>query len=158
MPAIKGLIAAMDAQALRKVDGLLDPLDTLGEMLKRAISPDAPLSVKEGGIFNDDYDQRLDQLRAAATDGKTWIAQLEQKERELTGIKNLKISFNRVFGYYIEVTKSFYDQVPYRYARKQTLANCERFVTQELKDLEKTVLGADDQAVRLEYELFCLVL
>ena len=157
VPAIKSLIAAMDAQALRKVDGLLDPLDALGEMLKRAISPDAPLSVKEGGIFNDDYDQRLDQLRAAATDGKTWIAQLEQKERELTGIKNLKISFNRVFGYYIEVTKSFYDQVPYRYARKQTLANCERFVTQELKDLEKTVLGADDQAVRLEYELFCQI-
>ena len=157
VPAIKSLIAAMDAQALRKVDGLLDPLDTLGEMLKRAISPDAPLSVKEGGIFNKDYDQRLDQFRAAATDGKTWIAQLEQKERELTGIKNLKISFNRVFGYYIEVTKSFYDQVPYRYARKQTLANCERFVTQELKDLEKTVLGADDQAVRLEYELFCQI-
>ncbi len=157
VPAIKGLIAGMDAYALRKVDGLLDPMEALRDLLTGAISPDAPLSVKEGGIFLPGYDQRLDQLRAAATDGKGWIAQLEQKERELTGIKNLKIGFNRVFGYYIEVTKSFYDQVPYRYARKQTLANCERFVTQELKDLEKTVLGADDQAIRLEYELFCQI-
>lgn len=157
VPYIKELMQGMGAQALRRADALLDPLDELAALLERAISPDAPLSVKEGGIFQRGYHQELDKLRTAATDGKGWIAQLEQQEREQTGIKNLKIGFNRVFGYYIEVTKSFYDLVPYRYARKQTLANCERFVTQELKDLEKTVLGADDQAIRLEYELFCQI-
>ncbi len=99
----------------------------------------------------------MDKLRSAATDGKTWIAELEQKEREATGIKNLKVGFNRVFGFYIEVTKSCYDLVPYRYTRKQTLANCERYITEELKEIEKTVLGAEENAIRLENELFLRV-
>ncbi len=154
VPYVKDLLRGMDADALGAVDAMLDPMDALVALLDRAISPDAPVSAKEGGIFQVGYDETLDRLRSAATDGKTWIAQLEQQERDETGIKNLKIGFNRVFGYYIEVTKSFYDLVPYRYVRKQTLAGCERFVTQELKEIEKTVLGADDQAMRLEYELF----
>ncbi len=157
VPSVKELLAPMDAGALGAVHALLDPLSELTDLLERSISPDAPVAVREGGIFRAGFDAHLDRLRSAATEGKTWIAQLEQREKEETGIKNLKVGFNRVFGYYIEVTKSFYDLVPYRYMRKQTLANCERFVTQELKDIEKTVLGADDQAIRLEYEMFTAI-
>ncbi|MEF9972721.1 MAG: DNA mismatch repair protein MutS [Clostridia bacterium] len=154
VPFIKQAMGDMDAVALRKVNALLVSQDGLTDLLDSAISPDAPLSIKEGGLIRLGFDEQLDKFRSAARDGKGWIADLERQEREQTGIKNLKIGFNRVFGYYIEITKSAYDMVPYRYARKQTLANCERFVTQELKDIEKTVLGADDQAMRLEYELF----
>ena len=115
----------------------------------------APLTVREGGMIRDGYNAELDELRDISHNGKTYLAELEQREREATGIKNLKIGYNRVFGYYIEVTRSFYDLVPYRYTRKQTLANCERFITEELKELERKILGAEENAVHLEYQLFC---
>ncbi len=157
VPEIKQLLGDTGDGELTEIDNLLDPMDALSLLLTKAISENAPLSIREGGFIKAGYNAELDNLRAASTDGKNWLAALEQQEREATGIKNLKIGFNRVFGYYIEVTKSFYDLVPYRYARKQTLANCERFVTQELKEIEKSVLGAEDNAMRLEYELFSAI-
>ena len=132
----------------------LDTMEELCALIKSAIDPDAPLQIREGGIFKEGFNEQLDTYRKASVNGKTWLAQLEQKEREETGIKNLKIGYNRLFGYYIEVTRSFYDLVPLRYSRKQTLANCERFITEELKQLENTILGAEDNSVKLEYELF----
>ncbi|MDO5322998.1 MAG: DNA mismatch repair protein MutS, partial [Clostridia bacterium] len=133
----------------------LDPMEELVDVLRRAIDPNAPISVKDGGMIQKGYSAELDELRDVSENGREYLVQMEQKEREETGIKNLKIGYNRVFGYYIEVTKSFYDQVPYRYTRKQTLANAERFITEELKELENKILGAQESATRLEYELFC---
>ncbi len=153
VPEIKSL--------LRDVPGLLgdaarkmDPLTDLCDLLTNAISEDAPILIKEGGIFKNGFNEQLDQYRNASLNGKSWLVELEQKERDATGIKGLKIGYNRLFGYYIEVTKSFYDLVPLRYTRKQTLANAERFITDELKKLEDTILGAEDGAVKLEYEMF----
>lgn len=154
VPHIKAALREMSAGALVGADALLDPIGELVDLLERAISPDAPLSVREGAIIREGYNDELDTLRLAARDGKNWIAELEQREREKTGIKNLKVGFNRVFGYYIEVTKSYYDLVPEDYTRKQTLSNCEHFITEELKKIERIVLGSDEQAIRLEYELF----
>jgi len=113
-----------------------------------------PLAVKEGGIVKDGYHEQVDQYRSAKTEGKTWLAQLEKEEREKTGIKNLKIKFNKVFGYYLEVTNSFKNMVPDYYTRKQTLANAERYIIPELKELEDTILGAEDKLCALEYELY----
>ena len=135
----------------------LDPIEDIESTLSQAISEDAPVLIKEGGIFKSGFNAQLDRYREASLNGKTWVAQLEQKEREATGIKNLKIGYNRLFGYYIEVTRSFYDLVPLRFTRKQTLANCERFITDELKQLENTILGAQDNAVKLEYEMFLAI-
>jgi len=154
VPGLKRLLAEFDQPLLVEANELLDPLTDVSDLLLRAISPDAPLSVKEGGIIREGYSEQLDQLRRASVEGKTWLSDIERREREATGIKNLKIGYNRVFGYYIEVTKSFYDLVPYRYTRKQTLANCERYITEELKELERTILGAEENAVSLEYTLF----
>jgi DNA mismatch repair protein MutS len=154
VPQLKQSLAAFGDGLLRSVDGLMDPLEDIALLLERAISPDAPLSVKEGGIIREGYNEELDHLRKASVEGKSWLSDLEKREREATGIKNLKVGYNRVFGYYIEVTKSFYDLVPYRYTRKQTLANCERFITEELKELERAILGAEENAVQLEYTLF----
>ena len=155
VPALVNLVMEKkEVGLLGEILRQMDPLRDVETLLESAISPDAPISVREGGLIREGYNAELDKLRSAATDGKTWIAELEQKEREATGIKNLKVGFNRVFGFYIEVTKSFYDLVPYRYTRKQTLANCERYITEELKEIEKTVLGAEENATRLEYELF----
>ncbi len=154
VPELKRILSGFDAKLLSEVNAMMDPMEDIAGLLERAISPDAPLSVKEGGIIREGYSEELDHLRHASVEGKTWLGDLERREREATGIKNLKIGYNRVFGYYIEVTKSFYDMVPYRYARKQTLANCERFITEELKDLERTILGAEENAVQLEYVLF----
>ncbi len=154
VPEIKRLLTEFDQALLVEADGLLDPLLDVSDLLLQAISPDAPLSVKEGGIIREGYSEDLDQLRRASVEGKTWLSDVERREREATGIKNLKIGYNRVFGYYIEVTKSSYDLVPYRYTRKQTLANCERFITEELKELERAILGAEENAVSLEYTLF----
>lgn len=132
----------------------LTPLDNVVEKLTQAIDPDAPALMSEGHYIKSGYNAELDKLREASRNGHQWIADLEAKERELTGIKNLKIQYNRVFGYYIEVTKSNYEQVPYRYTRKQTLANCERYMTPELHEIQETVLGAQEKAVRLEQGLF----
>lgn len=126
----------------------------LCRLLTDAISEDAPVTLREGGLFKDGFNEQLDSYRTASREGKHWLNKLEADEREKTGIKNLKIGFNRVFGYYIEVTKSFADKVPYRYVRKQTLAGAERYTTQELKDIEDKVLGSEEKAVQHEYNLF----
>lgn len=155
VPLIKGESAAFDAELIRETADALDPLTQLADTLRRAISPDAPISVRDGGMIREGYNAELDELREIGSHGKEYLAGLEARERERTGIKTLKVGYNRVFGYYIEVTKSFYDQVPYDYVRKQTLANAERFITDELKALESKILGAEENAVRLEYTLFC---
>ena len=155
VPLIRKDAAACDAALIRKCADALDPMEDITALLSRAIDDDAPLSVREGGMIRAGYSEELDELRDISQNGKAYLAEMEQREREATGIKNLKIGYNRVFGYYIEVTRSFYDLVPYRYVRKQTLANCERFITEELKELERRILGAEENAVRLEYQLFC---
>lgn len=154
VPAVKELIQPLEGSLIQEVYGLLDPLSDLTDLLDNAIHPDAPLSITEGGIIKEGYHQHLDELRQAATNGKQWILDLEAKERQETGIKNLRIQYNRVFGYYIEVTKSYYELVPLRYQRKQTLANCERYITPELHEIEQKIVGAQEQATRLELELF----
>ena len=153
VPGIKEILKGKGG-LLESISDSLDPLEEIADEMDRAIDLDAPLTIKEGGIFKKGYLEELDKLRSASEDGKTWLSNLEATEREATGIKNLKIGYNRVFGYYIEVTKSFYNLVPYRYIRKQTLANCERFITDELKSLETTILGADENAIRMEYDMF----
>lgn len=135
----------------------MDDCPELRELIARAIVEEPPVSVKEGGMIREGYNQELDRLRSIQKDGKSWIAQLEQQERDSTGIKSLKIGYNRVFGYYIEVTKSNLTHVPDHYQRKQTLANAERFVTPELKEREQLILNASEKSVELEYELFTQV-
>ena len=155
VPQLRAGAPHMEAPLIRETLDALDPMEDLAATLRRAISPDAPLSVRDGGMIAPGYSAELDDLRDVSAHGKEYLAEMEREEREKTGIKNLKIGYNRVFGYYIEVTRSFYDQVPYNYIRKQTLANCERFITDELKALESRILGAEENAVRLEYQLFC---
>ena len=154
VPGIRGLLENASSQAVREIRDQLDPLESLTALLEKAIHPDAPIVITEGGIIRDGYSSMLDEYRAASTSGKQWILDLEAREREATGIKNLRVQYNRVFGYYIEVTKSYYELVPDRYIRKQTLANCERYMTPELKDIEQKIVGAQEQSVRLELQLF----
>ncbi len=154
VPGIRSLLENAKSEGVKAVYALLDPLADLTALLDRAIHPDAPILLSEGGIIRDGYSPVLDEYRSAATNGKQWIVDLEAKEREETGIKNLRIQYNRVFGYYIEVTKSYYDMVPMRYQRRQTLANCERYVTPELREIEQKIVGAQEQSVRLELQLF----
>ena len=132
----------------------IDALEDMAALIEQAIHDEPPISLKDGDIIKDGYDARVDEYRTAKRDGKTWVARLEASERERTGIKNLKISFNRVFGYYFEITKSYYELIPEDYIRKQTLANAERFITEELKKIEEAILGAEDQLVNLEYQIF----
>lgn len=154
VPDIRNLLSGAQSQGVQAVYALLDPLEDLTGLLERAIHPDAPPVISEGGIIRDGYSAILDEYRSAATNGKQWIIDLEAKEREATGIKNLRIQYNRVFGYYIEVTKSYYDMVPMRYQRRQTLANSERYITPELREIEQKIVGAQEQSVRLELQLF----
>lgn len=155
VPAIYNAVKSLDPTGmLGELLGQLTPLDDVVDLLTRAINPDAPLLMSDGHFIRDGYNAELDKLREASAHGQQWIADLEAKEREETKIKNLRIQYNKVFGYYIEVTKSNYDQVPYRYTRKQTLANCERYTTAELHEIEETVLGAQEKSVRLEQGIF----
>ena len=154
VPGIRNLLLSCQSGAVRKILSDLDPLEELTDLLQRAIHPEAPITIADGGIINDGYSQLLDEYRMASTNGKQWILEMEQREREETGIRNLRIQYNKVFGYYIEVTKSYYDMVPLRYTRKQTLANCERYMTPELKEIETNLVGAQEQSVRLELQLF----
>ena len=142
------------AEALSAVAALLDPVQDLLDLLDAAISEDAPLSPNDPGVIRAGYDAQLDEYRRADAEGKQWLMDLEAREREQTGIRNLRVQYNRVFGYYIEVTKSFLSQVPDRYIRRQTLTNAERYTTDELRELERKILGAQDQAQKLEYQLF----
>ena len=153
-PEIVTLLSGVEGDALTPIKNLLDPLPELTDLLRRGISPDAPLNLSDGNFIRAGYSEQLDELRTASTEGKQWILDLEAREREETGIKNLRILYNRVFGYYIEVTKSNYGLVPLRYERRQTLANSERFTTEELRTIERKVTGAQEQAARLEMTLF----
>ncbi len=154
VPAVVSLLWSVKAPMLTGLRDSLDPMADLRELLERAIDPDCPITITDGGLIRDGYSPALDEYRSAATDGKRWILDLEQREREATGIRNLRVQYNRVFGYYIEVTKSYLDMVPDTYTRRQTMANAERFVTPELKELEQKIIGAQEQAVRLEQQLF----
>ena len=154
LPAILSLLADVHSDMLAGIREKIDPLEDLTELLDRSIHPDAPVVITEGGIIRDGYSQLLDEYREAQTHGKQWILDMEQREREATGIKNLRIQYNRVFGYYIEVTRSYFDLVPEHYIRKQTLANAERYMTPELKEMEQKIIGAQEQSVRLELQLF----
>lgn len=138
----------------KTLDESIDILDDLRDIIDRSITDNPPFSVREGNLIKDGFSEELDSLRYIIHNGKGFIAQIEESEREKTGIKKLKVGYNRVFGYYIEVPNGSKDQVPDNYVRKQTLANCERYITQELKDLEAKVLGAQERSVQLEYNLF----
>lgn len=154
LPPIKTLMSDFQSPLLKRLYEQLDTLDELYELIERSITEEPPLTLHDGGILKEGYSEEVDRLRKAKTDGKSWLADLEAKEREKTGIKNLKIKYNKVFGYYLEVTNSFKDMVPDYFTRKQTLANAERFITPELKELEDVILGAEDKLIVLEYELF----
>ena len=153
LPPIKTLMSDFQSPLLKRLYEQLDTLDELYELIERSIAEEPPLTLHDGGILKEGYNEEVDRLRKAKTDGKSWLADLEAKEREKTGIKNLKIKYNKVFGYYLEVTNSFKDMVPDYFTRKQTLANAERFITPELKELEDVILGAEDKLIVLEYEL-----
>ena len=157
LPHIKYILEEMTSPLLKQLHDELDPLEELYDLLKSAIIEEPPLAMKEGGIIREGYSEEVDRLRNAKTEGKTWLAQLEAEEREKTGIKNLKIKYNKVFGYYLEVTNSYKDLVPDYYTRKQTLTNAERYIIPKLKELEDTILGAEDKLYALEYELYCNV-
>ena len=157
LPHIRYILEEMQSGLLRNLHEELDPLQDLYKLVETAIVEEPPLAMKEGGIIRDGYNEEVDRLRSAKTEGKTWLAELESEEREKTGIKNLKIKYNKVFGYYLEVTNSYKDLVPDYYTRKQTLANAERYIIPRLKELEDTILGAEDKLYALEYELYCQV-
>ena len=157
LPSVKCILKDMESDLLKEIYEELDPLEELCDLVGRAIQEEPPLAMKEGGIIKDSYNEEVDRLRKAKSEGKNWLADLETKEREKTGIKNLRIRYNKVFGYYLEVTNSFKDLVPDYYTRKQTLANAERYIIPELKELEDTILGAEDKLCALEYELYCEV-
>ncbi len=154
LPHIKMLMQSLDATLLQGIYEELDPLEDIFELIEQAIEEEPPLNMKEGGIIKEGYHEEVDRLRKAKTEGKDWLMDLESKEREATGIKNLKIKYNRVFGYYLEVTNSYQSLVPENWVRKQTLANAERYTTPELKELEDIILGAEDKLFSLEYDLF----
>ena len=157
LPRLRELLEGSASSLLSALCRALDDLPQLRELISSAIVDEPPFSVREGGFIRLGYDAEVDRLRSILTGGKDLVAGIEAREKEKTGIKSLKVGFNKVFGYYIEVSKSYYDQVPDTYIRKQTLTNCERFITQELKDLEHEILSAQDRVCALEFQLFCQV-
>ena len=154
LPEVKAQLSAMDAPLLRRINEAIEPLTDLADRIENTIVDDPPITVREGGMIRPGANAEADRLRDIMNGGEGTILAIEAAEREKTGIRTLKVSFNRVFGYYIEVSKSFMDQVPAHYVRKQTLANCERYITQELKELEDQVLNAKDRLTALEYQIF----
>ncbi|WP_434311763.1 DNA mismatch repair protein MutS [Hominifimenecus sp. rT4P-3] len=157
LPHIKQLLKDVKTPLLKELCERLDSLEDIAELIDRAILEEPPVTIREGGIIQEGYSEEADKLRHAKTEGKNWLAQLELDEKERTGIKNLRIRYNKVFGYYLEVTNSFKNLVPEDYIRKQTLSNAERYTTQKLKELEDIILGAEDKLFVLEYDLFCEV-
>ncbi len=155
LPYIRDLLKEFQSPLLKNILEDLDPLEDLYQMIDAAVEEDPPLTAREGGIIKDGYSEEADRLRHAKTEGKSWLANLEAEERDKTGIKNLRIKFNKVFGYYFEVTNSFKSMVPDYFIRKQTLTNAERYTTDKLKEMEDVILGAEDKLFTLEYELFC---
>ena len=157
LPPIKTLLQDFSCDLIREIDADLDTLEDICALIEQSIVEDPPISVREGGILKNGYDEEIDRLRSAKTEGKNWLAKVEEEEREKTGIKNLRIKYNKVFGYYLEVTNSYKDMVPDYYTRKQTLTNAERYITPELKELEDMILGAEDKLTALEYDIFCRI-
>ncbi len=154
LPHIKTIMKSLETPLLHTLEEQIDELADLYDLIERAIPEEPPITIREGGIIKDGFNEEVDRLRSAKNDGKSWLAKLEADEREKTGIKNLRVKYNKVFGYYLEVTNSYQDLVPDYYTRKQTLTNAERYITPELKELEDTILGAQDRLVSLEYALF----
>ena len=154
LPYIKQILAEFKSPLLMQINEDMDPLSDITDLIRNSIADDPPLAQKDGGIIREGYNEDVDKFRRSRTDGKKWLSELEARERERTGIKSLKIKYNRVFGYSLEVTNTFKDLVPEDYIRKQTLTNAERYITQELKDLEDLILGAEDKLYALEFELF----
>lgn len=157
LPHIKTVLGEFDAKLLHSINTQIDSLEDLFILIKNSICEEPPLLIREGGIIKEGFDKDIDHLRKAKTDGKNWLAQLEEEDRARTGIKNLKIKYNKVFGYYFEVTNSFKNLVPSDYMRKQTLVNAERYTTPRLKELEDTILNAEEKLNTLEYDLFCKI-
>ncbi|MBQ3614577.1 MAG: DNA mismatch repair protein MutS, partial [Anaerotignum sp.] len=155
LPLMKNIISRCKSPYLKELHDQLDPLENIHELISCSIVEDPPFSVREGGMIREGFNDELDTYVKAKENGTAWIKELEEKEREQTGIKNLKVRYNKVFGYYIEITRSNLEMVPETYIRKQTLANAERFITPELKELEEIILGADDKITTLEYDMFC---
>lgn len=154
LPEIKSELDSAESELLKKINDEIDCLTDIYNIIDKAICEEPPFTVKEGSLIKEGYSEELDKLKFSIKDGKSWISNLENSERERTGIKNLKVGYNRVFGYYLEVTRSFFDLIPENYIRKQTLANAERFITPELKEMESLVLNAETKINQLEYELF----
>ena len=157
LPHIRYILEEMQSELLKNIHDDMDPLEDLCTLVKDAIREEPPIAMKEGNIIRDGYNEEVDKLRRAKSDGKEWLAKLENDEKEKTGIKNLRIKYNKVFGYYLEVTNSYKDMVPDYYTRKQTLSNAERYITPELKELEDMILGAEDKLYALEYEIYSQV-
>ena len=157
MKPIRLVLSEFDAPLLKNIYEDMDELTDIYELIDAAIVEEPPITIKEGGIIKDGYDENVDHLKHAKTEGKMWLADLENEDRERTGIKNLKIKYNKVFGYYFEVTNSYKDLVPEDYIRKQTLANAERYTTPRLKELEDTILNAEDKLYGLEYDIYCQI-
>lgn len=157
LPHIRTVLQELDTCALREIMEQIDNLQDIGSLIASAIVEEPPLSIREGGIIKEGFDADIDNLRHAKTEGKTWLAQLEEEDRARTGIKNLRIKYNKIFGYYFEVTNSYRNLVPDDYTRKQTLANAERYTTPRLKELEDMILNAEDKLCTLEYDAFCRI-
>lgn len=154
IPNLKSVLEKTNSKMLKELYSDIDELKDIYELIEKSIVEEPPISVKEGGLIKLGYNEEIDGYKTAATDGKKWIVELEAREKEATGIKNLKVGFNKVFGYYLEITKSYLSQVPERYIRKQTLAAGERYITEELKELEEKTLGAQEKLIDLEYKVF----
>ena len=154
LPDLKAELSGLSSEKLVGIYEKFDELKDIYDLIDASIVDEPPVSIKEGGLIKAGYNEELDELKEITVKGKNWISNLQTKERDTTGIKNLKIGFNKVFGYYLEVTKSYLKDVPEHYMRKQTLANCERYVTPELKEMEAKILNADEQVMKLEYDLF----
>ena len=154
LPAVRQVLSQCNSNKLKELYENLDELQDIYELIDKSIVEDPPMTVKDGGIIKMGFDEEIDKLKTATTEGKNWIIKLEAEEKEKTGIKTLKVGYNKVFGYYIEVSKSFIPQVPDRFIRKQTLTNGERYITEELKNLENQILGAEEKVINLEYNEF----
>ena len=157
IPPIKQLLSQAKCVELKEIDAHMDCLEDIYELIEKSIQEDPPIIIREGGMIKEGYNEDVDKFRLSQTEGKKWLAELEAREKEKTGIKNLRVRYNKVFGYYLEVTNSYKDLVPEDWTRKQTLANAERYITPELKELEDMILGAEDKLAALEYDLYCEV-
>ncbi|MBO5986396.1 MAG: DNA mismatch repair protein MutS, partial [Lachnospiraceae bacterium] len=157
LPHIRTVLSGFSSKELRSCHDEIDGLEDIYQLILRSIEEEPPITIREGGMIRDGFDENVDLLRSAKHDGKKWLAQLEEEDRERTGIKGLKIKYNKVFGYYFEVTNSYRNLVPEDYIRKQTLANAERYTTPKLKELEDSILNAEDKLQTLEYDLFCQI-